>query len=202
MINFSDDTLNVDFSDSQSNDNLILSMPEGLFLLVKSSRADIHLHEISGKADIHSSDGKISLTNFQGDAHLRTGRGGIFVTGGEGNLVLIGEYGTLSVKQFNGPVSMTTIMGDIKYSAVENTSGEIHLETDHAPIQADISSSTDYQIKINSSGGVIVCAGSTLSRTSTGCIGKTGDGTEVFEIRSVSGRIDFNIDSGWLVILL
>jgi hypothetical protein len=193
MISISDETLNVDFSDSQSNNSLILSIPEGLFLLVNTYSADIHLNEISGTADIHSSAGKISLIDFQGDAQLRTGRGDIIITGGEGNLVLIGEHGTLSVEQFNGSVSMTTIMGEIIYSASENSSGEIHLETDHAPIKANIPLSTDYEININSSGGVIVCAGSTISRTSTGCTGKTGEGTDVFEIRSVSGRIDFNI---------
>jgi hypothetical protein len=193
VINISDETLNVDFSGSQSNNSLIVSIPEGLFLLVKSFSADIHLNEIAGKADIFSTAGKIRLSNFQGDANLRAGRGDIIVAGGEGNLVLIGEHGTLSVEQFNGSVSITTIMGEIIYSAAENSSGEIHLESDHAPIQANLPSSTDYQIKINSSGGVIVCAGKTLSRTSTGCTGKTGSGTEVFEIRSVSGRIDFTI---------
>jgi len=193
VISISDETFNVDYSDSQLKDSLIVSIPEGLFLLVKSFSADIHLNGIIGTTDIHSSAGEINLSNFQGDARLRADRGNIIVSGGEGNLVLIGEHGTLSVEQFNGSVSMTTIMGMIIYSAPENGSGEIHLETDHAPIQANLPSSTNYQIKINSSGGVIVCAGNTLSRTSMGCIGKTGEGTEVFEIRSVSGRIEFNI---------
>ncbi len=94
------------------------------------------------------------------------------------------------------PLSMTTIMGNIQFEGAENSPGDVLLEVDHGPVQATLPDNSDYQVLINSASGEIVCSGGNIKRTISGCEGSTGDGSGVLKIRTVSGRIEFQILPG------
>jgi len=187
------DTIFLDFGRGKIQHKAVINLPEDMNINITSFNADIYLNGLSAEADIISSAGNISLQNFQGHARLRAGRGDIYIEGGSGDLVLIGEHGLLSIKDFQGPISATTIMGEITFIAAENPEGDIHLESDHAPVIAILPEISNYQAMINSSGGIVLCSGNFISRTPTGCTGTTGESENLFEIRTVSGRIDFKI---------
>ncbi|NQS92224.1 MAG: hypothetical protein HQ574_07410 [Chloroflexi bacterium] len=189
-------TLVLDFEDTTAGDSLSIQLPDGLLLEIQSYAADIRLIDLSGQLTVRNTAGDIILEGFQGETSLWAGRGDIAITGGTGKTVLIGEHGKLLVEGFSGPVSMTTIMGQIGFQGPENSSEPIQLEADHGSITASLPEISDHQIEINSAGGIIVCAGGNLERTINGCVGSTGSGLGKFKIRTVSGRIEFRILPG------
>ena len=193
-ISISEGIMLVELDNSLREDLLRLTIPESLELILETYQANVELLEISGKATIKSTAGNIRLSGFTGEAQLRTGRGNITVEGGQGKLILIGEHGLLTVRGFHGPVSISTIMGGIDFTAPPRTEGEIHLESDHAPVTARLPEDSDYRIEIKSSGGQVYCTGASLIRTTAGCSAETGSGRDSFEIRTVSGKIIFMID--------
>jgi len=185
--------LHIEQSSPADDQTLKLNIPSSMRVQVKTFTGQILLTGKINLVDISTTAGDIHLEDFQGGGIIRSGRGDIKVTGGDGDLKVIGEHGSLSVKEFQGPLSISTIMGKIEYSSPELPMGEIQLEADHGPVTASLSQQSDYQIEINSAGGIVICSGESTSRTPTGCTGMTGLASEQFQIRTVSGRIDFSI---------
>lgn len=186
-------SLELKYQESTKNDQFEINLPAGILLEIEAFDADINLEGLNSYTNIRNTAGNITLNDTSGENFLWAGRGDIKINRGEGQAVVIGEHGTLTVSQFSGPVSVTTIMGHIQFTGAENNSGDILLEVDHGSVEAQLPDSSRYQIAINSAGGEIVCQGGNLQRTITGCIGYTRDGIGNLSIRSVSGRINFQI---------
>ena len=186
-------TLFLVHEESTTRDQIEIHLPGEILLDIQAFNVNIELNGLIGYANIRNTAGDISLNDYKGEAYLWAGRGDIEVTGGEGKAVVIGEHGSLSVSQFFGPISMTTIMGNIQFRGAENTSGDILMEIDHGSVQAVLPENTNYQIAIDTASGDLVCLGGDLQRTITGCTGSTGNGVGFLRIRTVSGRIEFQI---------
>ncbi len=191
-----DNQLVVNSEGSASSDMLEIDLPIDLNLEIEAFDVNMWLIGLEGNITIRNTAGDLVLDDFYGEANLWAGRGNIEVNGGEGKAVIIGEHGTLHVSQFSGPVSMTTIMGHIRFEGAENSQGDVLLEVDHGPVKAILPENTNYQVLIDSASGETVCSGGNIKRTITGCEGSTGDGSGVLKIRTVSGRIEFQILSG------
>jgi len=179
--------------DSTANDFLEIKIPAGIILDIKAFDVNIDLVELDGNSTIRNTAGNITMMDTIGETYLWAGRGDIIITRGEGQAVVIGEHGALTVSGFSGSVLMTTIMGHIQFTGIENNSGDILLEVDHGSVQAVLPDKTNYQIAVDSASGDVVCLGGDLQRTITGCTGSTGDGVGILRIRTVSGRIEFQI---------
>ena len=191
-----DNQLVVNSEGSARSDALEIDLPKNINLEIEGFDVNMRLIGLEGNITVRNTAGDLTLDDFWGEANLWSGRGDIKVNGGQGKVVVIGEHGTLHVAQFAGPVSMTTIMGNILFEGAENSEGDVLLEVDHGPIQAALPDNTDYQVLIDSASGEIVCSGGNIKRTISGCEGSTGDGSGVLKIRSVSGRIEFRILAG------
>ena len=191
-----DNQLVVNSEGSASTDTLEIDLPININLEIEAFDVNMLLIGLQGNITIRNTAGDLTLDDFFGEANLWAGRGDINLKGGEGKAVVIGEHGTLHVSKFSGPVSMTTIMGHILFEGAENSQGDVLLEVDHGPVQAILPEDTDYQVVINSTSGETVCSGGNIRSTITGCIGSTGDGSSDLKIRTVSGRIEFQILSG------
>ncbi len=189
-----DSRLLITIPDSNAEDRIMLTLAGTPDLTIRNFDGNISLVDIGGTIDVRSTAGNIELNDFSGNkATLWAGRGDIFVLGGNGEAIVIGEHGKLVVSTFDGPVSMNTIMGSILYTGMDLHSGDIVLEADHGPVQAELPRSTSYSIELHSSSGEVVCSGESMVQISNGCKGITGNGSESFRIRTVSGRIDFRI---------
>ena len=186
-------TLVLVYEESTTRDQLEIHLPGEISLDIQAFNVDIELNGLIGNTNIRNTAGDITLNEYKGETYLWAGRGDIKVAGGEGKAVVIGEHGSLSVSQFSGPVSMTTIMGNIQFRGAENTSGDILMEVDHGSVRAELPRTSSYLITIDSASGEIVCRGGNLERTITGCTGSTGDRSGILHIRTVSGRIEFLI---------
>jgi hypothetical protein len=90
---------------------------------------------------------------------------------------------------------MTTIMGTIKYSGVENAAGIVKLESDHGPVEARMPENAHFDIQVRTTSGYVTCLGTGLAQTVAGCEGVIGDGTGELDIRTVSGRVDLKVIS-------
>ncbi len=186
-------TLVVDCQSSESGDIISLDLPSTLPLEIESYNARVILKDAIKSIQVKNTAGSTFLENFQGDAALRAGRGDITVNGGKGSLEFFSEHGSLNVSGFSGPTSMATIMGEILYQGGSASSFPINLEADHGSITALIPTSSSYQIRANTAAGEAVCLGGDFRQTTSGCLGTTGTGNEIFNIRTVSGRIEIQI---------
>ena len=186
-------SLEIKNEDSTPEDYLHIKIPAGIILDIIAFDTNIDLVELEGNTNIRTTAGNITMLDTIGETYLWAGRGDIKINRGEGQAVVIGEHGALTVSEFSGPVSITTIMGHIQFTGIENNSGDILLEVDHGSVQAVLPDKTNYQIAVDSASGDVVCLGGDLQRTITGCTGSTGDGVGILRIRTVSGRIEFQI---------
>ncbi|MFO7943865.1 MAG: DUF4097 family beta strand repeat-containing protein [Anaerolineales bacterium] len=181
--------LSLTLSDSTPDHATRLSVPDDLHLLVEAFSAQIQIMNFNGSLEANTVAGDISYQNGSGEVLLRSGRGDIHVSGGEGKLKVLGEHGAIDVKNFLGPTSLSTIMGEIRYQAPWISSGPVELETDHGPVDVTVPIPSNYRFKAVTTSGILQCVGTHLQRTLSGCEGKTGQGVYPFTIRTVSGRV-------------
>lgn len=174
-------------------DELELYIPDGVSLQINTYSANISADSFSGEISIRSTSGNISLDSFDGQINLWAGRGNISVLNGTGDLVLFGEHGNLSVEDFNGSVSMTTIMGTINYTATNVDKPSVHLESDHGAVKVLLTSQIGSKIEVVTTSGFITCTGAGLSQTVDGCIGTIGNGDGEISVRTVSGKVDLSV---------
>jgi hypothetical protein len=194
IIHQDDDHLVVDLPNSKTEDRIEIQLAGDPGLDIQTFGSSIELISPAGELMIRNTAGDILLEDYQGPtAVLWAGRGNITIQNGQGKLVLTGEHGTLHIINFDGQVAAATIMGEIQYSGTHQNTADVILEADHGPIHASIPSTSSYQIEISSASGNIVCTGTDLKKNSEGCQGSIEDGRGKFNIRTVSGRIEFQI---------
>jgi DUF4097 and DUF4098 domain-containing protein YvlB len=190
-----DKQLVVSVSNSAPEDEIMLMLPAELGLQVRTFGADVKLDRVQSQIEVRTYSGDIEVTAFSGQALLWAGRGNIEVREGTGALVLIGEYGVLSADRFVGQVSMSTIMGTLRYLGVEAASNPVQLETDHGPVEVGLPESANYHVQVRTTSGYVTCIGNGMTLTVNGCEGIIGDGREEFKVRTVSGRVDLRVIS-------
>lgn len=163
--------------------------PQDTPVRVKAFDAAVTINEFRGIVEISSVAGDITANNIDGTASLRTARGDAALTGGSGDFQLIGEHGILFIEGVSGKVSASTIMGTIRFLGVPGSTDEIHLETDHGPVEIQLREDSDLSLTVTSTSGNVACTLPDLDRSVRGCTGTMGSGTGSLWVRTVSGAI-------------
>jgi len=169
--------------------NLEVRIPQGCQVLIKTQEANINVKNFSGKLEVSSTAGNVFVDNLSGFASIKANRGDVTVQNSQGEIYALGNYGHLLFAQSHGRLSASTIMGTIRFNGTANHKDEIHLESDHGPIDTNLVGDPDLQVEVNSTSGEVVCSFLALKRNIRGCDGILGSGSGKLDIRSVSGNI-------------
>jgi len=164
-------------------------VPRDTPLRVETFDATVAINEFRGTVEISSIAGDITANNINGVASLRTARGDASLTGGSGDFQLIGEHGILVVERVSGKVSASTIMGTIRFLGVPGSADEVHLETDHGPVEIQLDEESDISVAVTSISGNVACMLPGLDQSARGCTGTMGNGEGSLWVRTVSGAI-------------
>ncbi|MFL7814168.1 MAG: DUF4097 family beta strand repeat-containing protein [Anaerolineales bacterium] len=186
-------TLEVDCQHMEKGDKISMDLPRSLELEIESYQANISLKGSVKTVQVKNTAGDNIWEDFVGNSSLWAGRGDISVKGGEGSLEMFSEHGSITVSGFNGVCSLATIMGNINFQAIYEGVSPINLESDHGTISALLPSNSNYRIRANTASGDVICLGGNLRLKDSGCQGSTGPGKGMFEVRTVSGRIELRI---------
>jgi len=182
-------TMRLKRESARQDSEVVLSIPQDLAVEIHTDRADVQLTEMQNPGLVDSVSGNIRLENCSGEIRIRAQRGDVSIERGSGTLTVIGEHGTLLVDGFSGPVSMTTIMGTLEYAAPQESTADIHLETDHGPVRVTLPENASLDVVVQSTSGEVACMAAELDQTADGCAGMLGTGEGSLYIRTVSGRV-------------
>jgi len=179
--------------DGSARDELVVAVPDGISIEIATFKADVDIHGIFSEIRVDSTAGSIALNSTADKVQIKAGRGEIELTGESNNAVLIGEHGVISVRDFQGNVSMTSIMGTLEYYGIENDQNQVVLEVDHGPVKIFLPESANQAILVSTTSGYVTCMGDGLMQTVDGCRGQIGSGAGELKIRTVSGRVDLQV---------
>ena len=84
-------------------------------------------------------------------------------------------------------------MGTIRLTGEPRAEDAIHLETDHGPVEVQLSPGASVQVAVSTTSGVITCLLPGLHPEARGCSGVLGTGAAELVIRTVSGAVTL----GW-----
>ena len=127
---YQDGVLKIILEDIDSDDFrdaiFTVTIPEGVYLNVKTDNNPVNLDNLINKIKVLNENGPIYLQNCQGDMHLENENGLIRLTECEGNI-----YAKLE----NGPLSASKIRGKV-----------LHLENENGPLKVQMASFTEVEL--------------------------------------------------------
>jgi hypothetical protein len=172
-----------------------IQVPVGSNLEIRTFAADVSIDDLSADLSLFASAGQVMINGFSGSATVWAGRGDMTVTRSSGDLILITEHGAIEVDHFTGQISMSTIMGTLVYSGIEQDQNDVRLEADHGPIRVILPPSANTSVSASSTSGEVICIGLDIQQTVDGCRAQSGAGEGSVSIRTVSGQINLQIIS-------
>ncbi|HPC51380.1 MAG TPA: DUF4097 family beta strand repeat-containing protein, partial [Candidatus Cloacimonas acidaminovorans] len=113
-------------SDEVKDAVFTVTIPEGVYLKVKTDNYPISLNNLKNKLKVLNENSPIYLQNCQGDMHLENENGLIRLSDCEGNI---------DAKLENGPLSASKISGQT-----------LHLENENGPIKVRMASFTEVEL--------------------------------------------------------
>ena len=113
-------------SDEVKDAVFTVTIPEGVYLKVKTDNYPISLNNLKNKLKVLNENSSIYLQNCQGDMHLENENGLIRLSDCEGNI---------DAKLENGPLSASKISGQT-----------LHLENENGPIKVRMASFTEVEL--------------------------------------------------------
>jgi hypothetical protein len=169
--------------------HLDLQTPGGFSIKVTADNSDVNVQNYSGRIDISSMTGNILAQNVSGVFNLNSNRGNVTVNKGKGEIHLTGNYGFLTLSDTHGKMNASTIMGTARFAGKIGAGDLVHLETDHGPVEIQLTPDSDTGIKIRTISGVVSCLIPGLIYSSAPCDGRLHGGAGQLEIRTVSGSV-------------
>jgi hypothetical protein len=169
--------------------NLEIRIPAGVQVQFDTQDANLTVQDFSGKLEVSSVAGNVQVDGLDGIVTLKVNRGEVMVQNSRGELNALGNYGLLSFVDAHGQVNASTIMGTVSYQGAPKPGDAFHFETDHGPVQIDLTDQPNLLVDVHSTSGEVVCMFSALKREPRDCGGKLGDGSSRLDVRTVSGNI-------------
>ena len=203
-------TLSSELSISQEAQITTSSDPESLHLLIQDQgaapltlfvppEASVHIKTFDAELSVQDFEGSLRIDSTAGDSHLQDCHGQVVVVANrgdasfqscQGELTLFGNYGYLSLEDVSGTISASTIMGTIHYAGRVARTDQVHLETDHGPVEVWLDTNSDVSVTVSTTIGVVDCVLPGLQPAGAGCAGILGSNGGILEVRSVSGEVD------------
>ncbi len=174
----------------QGDTPLTLLVPPGANVHIKTFAATLNVQDFEGTLRIDSTAGDSYLQDCRGSIAVVANRGDASFQTCQGELTLFGNYGYLSLEGVSGSISAATIMGAIHFAGRVASSDQVHLETDHGPVEVWLDTASDVRVDVTTTSGVVDCVLPGLEPAGAGCAGVLGENGGILEVRSVSGDVD------------
>ena len=168
---------------------LELGVPKGVRVVFISPEANLTVQDFIGDLDVTATAGDVEISGMTGKASVKANRGDVTIKNSAGEFYELGNYGLLSLIDVHGSTNASTIMGTIRYQGLAGAGDQIHLETDHGPIQIDLAKESDLTVQLSSTSGDVLCTFAALDRQVRTCSGKLSAGSGDLIVRTVSGSI-------------
>ena len=185
----SPDSLHLSISD-QGAALITLHVPPAATVHIKTFDTELNVQDFEGELRIDSTAGEINLQDCRCRMVIFANRGDASFQSYQGELTLFGNYGYLSLEQVSGIISASTIMGTIHFAGRVASSDQVHLETDHGPVEIWLDAASDVRVDVTTTSGVVDCVLPGLEPAGAGCAGVMGNNGGFLEVRSVSGDVD------------
>jgi DUF4097 and DUF4098 domain-containing protein YvlB len=169
--------------------HLDLRVPNGILIKVNTFDATINVRDYNGQVNITSVSGDIHVQNATGMFIIKPNRGNVTIETSRGEIHVLGNYGVLSVKDTRGNLNVSTIMGTIRFIGVVGAGDNLDFETDHGPVEIQLSQDSDAAIEAVTTSGVVDCTFPGLFYEGQGCAGTLHGGEGRLNIRTVSGSV-------------
>ena len=169
---------------------ITLHVPPAATVQIKTFDAELNVVDFEGTLRIDSTAGDSHLQDCRGSIVVVADRGDASFKSCQGELTLFGNYGYLSLEKVSGSISAATIMGTIHYAGRVAASDQVHLETDHGPVEIWLDTASDAKVDVTTTSGVVDCVLPGLTPAGAGCAGVLGENGGILKVRSVSGDVD------------
>jgi DUF4097 and DUF4098 domain-containing protein YvlB len=169
--------------------HLLVSVPSGLSLSVNTFNGEIVINGLADDVSVTTVAGNIHVNDVDGTLVLNSDRGDILVTRSRGVLRLIGSHGLLSMRDTSGIVNASSIVGSVRFTGLIKYGDSVHLETDHAPVEVQLSGNSGLRVEVKTTSGAVHCSMPGIEPMGTGCAGRFGNGEGLLSIRTVSGDV-------------
>lgn len=173
--------------------HIVIGVPDNIALAIETDSASISIGNYTGELAAASISGDILVDDVHGDIILRSNRGDVTVQDSMGRISLVGNYGMLALKNVRGNIGVSTIMGTVTLSGLMQAGDDIHLETDHGPVFANLSSSSALTLQVRSTTGDLTCMAPDIRSTTRTCDGEVASGGGSLSIRTVSGPVTLQL---------
>lgn len=178
---------------SQTPLQVVVRLPAQRQVKVETDAASVFVQEYQGDVEISSTSGNIMVEQVTGRLTLRSNRGNITVRESSGTVGIVGNYGALTTENVRGEVSVSTIMGNIKFDGPIQGEDTVRLEADHGAISVNLSGDSAVALQVHSASGDVACMLPEMVSSARSCEGKIQSGQGSLSIRTVSGAITLQL---------
>jgi len=172
---------------------LQISIPHGIQVKIDTEYASISIHDFEGDLEATSISGDILIQNVNGAITARSNRGDVKVERSNGKVSVVGNYGLLAFEDIRGITGASTIMGTITFSGKIRADDEVHLETDHGPVDVVLSPDSSSSVQVRSTSGNVSCLLSGITSSLRTCDGIFNSLGGKLTVRTVSGAVTLHM---------
>lgn len=172
---------------------VVIRLPEQMQVKIETENASVYVQDYQGDVEVSSTAGNITVEQVTGKLTLRSNRGSITVQESSGVVGIAGNYGALTTENVRGDVSMSTIMGNIKFDGLIQGEDTVGLEADHGSVSVNLSADSALALQVQSTSGDVTCMLPDVVTSARTCEGTMQAGDGNLSIRTVSGAITLQL---------